>query len=239
MEVICSPFQKKSVINCFTHDLKLIPKHYSYPFGKGGYSISSFWPKKQVLSNDEIISIVEFTDFASKEEEYSRDVWLFLYRCSGINFADLLRLRWDDRRGKNFVFFRKKTETTRKNNRKELTPPITPKLQEVIDKIGVKESPFVLGVLQEGYSEQTFENKSHKQRQSINRNLAEISRKLNLSVPLKLKSARDCYASTLKRAGISTDVIGENMGHAYREMTEHYVDSMSLEETHRVNEVLF
>ena len=103
----------------------------------------------------------------------------------------------------------------------------------------MKESTFVLGVLQEGYSGQTFENKSHKMRQSINRNLAEISKKLNLSVLLKLKSARDCYASTLKRAGISTDVIGENMGHAYREMTEHYVDSMSLEETHRVNEVLF
>ena len=229
----------RSVINYFTHNVKLIPKHFQYPFGKGGYSISSFWPKKQVLTNEEIKSVVDFKDFANKEEEYARDIWLFLYRCSGINFADLLRLRWDNRHGNNFVFSRKKTETTRKNNRKELTPPITPKLQEVIDKIGVKDSPFVLGVLQEGYSETTFENKSHKMRQAINRNLAEISRKLNLSVTLKIKSARDCYASTLKRAGVSTDVIGENMGHAYLEMTAHYVDSMSLEETHKVNEVLF
>jgi hypothetical protein len=120
-----------------------------------------------------------------------------------------------------------------------LTPPITRKLQEVIDKIGVKDSPFILGVLQEGYSESTFENKSHKMRQTINRNLAKISKKLNLSVTLKIKSARDCYASTLRRAGVSTDVIGENMGHAYLEMTAHYVDSMSLEDTHKVNEVLF
>ena len=98
-----------------------------------------------------------------------------LFKLHGrLNFA--VRLRWDDQRGNNFVFFCKKTETTRKNNRKELTPPITPKLQEVIDKIGVKESPFVLGILQEGYSEQTFENKSHKMRQMINRNLTEISK---------------------------------------------------------------
>ncbi len=229
----------RSVINYFTHEVKLIPKHYQYPFGKGGYSISTFWPKKQVLTNEEIKMIVDCTDFISKDEEYARDVWLFLYRCNGINFADLLRLRWDHQKGKNFVFFRKKTETTRKNNKKELTPPITPKLQEVIDKIGVKESPFVLGVLQDGYTESYFENKSHKMRQELNRTLSELSKRLNLSVILKIKSARDCYASTLKRAGISIDVIGENMGHAYLEMTAHYVDSMSLEDTHKVNEVLF
>jgi hypothetical protein len=37
-------------------------------------NIPSLWPKKQVLSNDEINSIVEFRDFANKEEEYARDV---------------------------------------------------------------------------------------------------------------------------------------------------------------------
>lgn len=229
----------RSVLNYFIHNVKLIPRQYQYPFGKGGYSISTFWPKKQVLSNEEIKRIVEFKEFANKDQEYARDIWLFLYRCNGINFADLLRLRWDHIKGNNFVFFRKKTETTRKNNKKELTPPITPKLQEVIDKIGVKDSPFVLGVLQDGYSESTFENKSHKMRQAINRNLGEISKKLNLSVTLKIKSARDCYATTLDRAGVSIKVIGENLGHAYIEMTAHYVDSMNLEETHKVNEVLF
>lgn len=45
----------------------------------------------------------------------------------------------------------------------------------------------------------TYENKSHKVRSILNENLPEISNKLNLSVPLKLKTARDCYACALKR----------------------------------------
>ena len=49
-----------------------------------------------------------------------------------------------------------------------------------------------------------YENKSHKVRSILNESLLEISNKLNLSVPLKLKTARDCYACALKRlAGAS------------------------------------
>jgi hypothetical protein len=81
---------KRFGLSNFTNEVKLIPKHYQYPFGKGGYCISNFWPKKQVLSNEEIKQIVGFTDFENKNEEYARDIWLFLYRCSGINFTDLL-----------------------------------------------------------------------------------------------------------------------------------------------------
>ncbi len=107
-------------------------------------------------------------------------------------------MRWDNIQGDYLIFFRKKTESTRKNNIKPITAPITFKLQEIIDKVGVTDSPFILGLLKEGYSETTFENLSHKVRSNLNKELLEISTKLKLSVPLKLKSARDCYASTLK-----------------------------------------
>jgi hypothetical protein len=78
----------------------------------------------------------------------------------------------------------------------------------------VKDSPFILGKLPEGCLENTYENLSHKVRFILNENLQEISDKLNLSVPLKLKTARDCYATTLKRAGVSKDQIGEMPGYS-------------------------
>lgn len=225
----------RRVINYFILEKKLIPKTYEYPFGRGGYSIKSFWPKKLVLRNDEIQKIVDLKDFDTKEQEYARDAWLCCYRANGINFADLMKMRWDNIQGGYMIFFRKKTEKTRKNNIKPITVPITLKLQELIDKVGDKKSPFILGLLEEGYAENTYENLSHKVRSNINEKLLELSKKLELSVPLKIKTARDCYATTLFRAGVSKDNIGEMLGHSNSVVTEHYLASLDIEKTHEIN----
>ena len=50
-----------------------------------------------------------------------------------------------------------------------------------------------------------------------------------------MATARDCYASTLKRNGESRDTIGEMLGHRDPRTTAHYLDSLSIEETFRVN----
>ena len=229
----------RSVLNYFSKEDLRIPKSYEYPFGRGKYTIKNHNPKKIVMKNHEIQKVVEYSDFDSPQQEYARDVWLFLYRCNGINFADLLRMRWDNIKGGCFIFLRKKTESTRRNNVKEIVAPITEKVQNLIDKIGVKDSQFILGKLKEEYTEEAFSNKSHKLRQSINRELINISLKLQLSVPLKLKTARDTYATTLKRAGISNSIIGEMMGHSNSIVTEHYLDSLDTERTFAINDVLF
>jgi integrase len=145
-------------------------------------------------------------------------------------------MRWNYIQGGYIIFFRKKTENTRKNNIKPLTIPITPKLQELIDKVGVRDSPFILGLLEEGYAENTYENLSHKIRSKLNEHLLGISNKLKLSVPLKLKTARDCYATTLRRSGVSKDDIGEVLGHANSIVTEHYLASLDIEKTFQINQ---
>lgn len=83
----------RTVINYFMKKNKIIPSSYSYPFGKSGYSICEYFPKKQVLSNEEISKIVSLKKFKNPQEEFARNIWELLYRCNGINFADLLRLR--------------------------------------------------------------------------------------------------------------------------------------------------
>jgi len=228
----------RSVLNHFINEEKVIPKNYEYPFSKGGYSISTYFPQKLVLSTDEIKSVIEYTGFETKEQEYARDIWVFLFRCNGINFADLLRMRWDQIQGNFIMLTRMKTETTRKNNIKQIVVPINKQMRESIDKLGDTNSPFILGELNEGFNENTFVNKSHKMRQAINRNLSEISSKLNLSIPLKLETARDSYATILKRGGKSKDQIGEMLGHSNSVVTEHYLGSLDTDKTFEINEVL-
>lgn len=225
----------RRIIRYFTYEVKLIPQNYVYPFGKGGYSVKSYFPTKRVITNKEIQSIVDLKDFDSPAQEYARDIWLFLYRCNGINFVDLLRMRWSNIEGNRIRFFRKKTERTRRNNKKDINAPLTPKLQELITKIGVKESLFILGKVTETTSEATFEYKRAKLAKQINKELGIISKKLNLSVPLKLMTARPAYAMTLYLASRTKDEIGEMLGHSNSSTTEHYLGTLDIEHLDDIN----
>ena len=229
----------RRLINYTKDTLKILPSNYQYPFGRGGYTIGSYFPNKQVMSEKEIKKIVKFKDFDNPEQEYALNVWLFLYRVNGINFADLLDMRWDNIKGEYFVFYRRKTRNTRKNNIKSIQSYISPKVKKVMSKIEDRDSPFILGELKEGYSEETFTNKSDKLRGEINAHLKVISKKLNLSIELLTETARDCYATTLYRSGVSKDDIGEMMGHSNSMITEHYISSISIEKTKDINKHIF
>ncbi|HBV17976.1 tyrosine-type recombinase/integrase [Chryseobacterium carnipullorum] len=228
----------RTIINYFTNRNKIIPTTYSYPFGKSGYSICEYFPKKQVLSNEEITKIVSLQNLDNKDLEFARDIWELLYRCNGINFADLIRLRWDNRIGNCFVIFRKKTENTRKKLKQEIVIPINEKVQKLIDKVGQADSPFVLGFLEDDYTEKNYDYMHRKIRGKINKSLREISENLNLSITLQLKTARDSYATVLKRSGISIDKISEMLSHSNVIVTKHYIGSMDMETVFSVNENL-
>ena len=138
---------------------------------------------------------------------------------------------------KHIKFYRKKTETTRKKNVKQITIPRTPVVNELLDKLGKKDSHFVLGLLKEEYSEETFVNKSNKMRREINGHLKAITEKLNLSHPLRTDIARECYATTLRRAKKPIDRISDGMGYSSIAVTKnHYIGNMNSEEIFELND---
>jgi len=228
----------KSVINYAIYKKKLVPQSYVYPYGKGGHTMKSSNPKKDVFTAEEIQRIIDYEDFDSEEQRYARDIWATLYYCNGSNFADLLRMRWDNRIGDHIIYRRKKTETTRKNFIQDGCIPISNELQTLFNAIGDKNSPFILGELKEGYDERTFNNKCHKLKVRINKDLHILGKKLGFRYTLNLKTARECYASTLKRKGIPIDKIAEMMLHANSSTTSHYLASMDMDETDKINSVL-
>jgi len=189
-----------------------------------------------VLKETEIQSIIDLKEFQTKEHEFASDVWVMLYRCNGANFADLLRMKWSQKNGDYIFFIGKKTESTRKNNKKQIVIPITDKLKDSIARIGDENSPFLLGKLNEGYDENFFKNRNHKIRQQINQKLKDIGDKLKLSRPLNLGSARDCYANTLDKKNISVKQISQMLGHSNVVITEHYLAGLNPDITFGINE---
>jgi integrase len=226
----------RSILNYFIHYVKVIPKEYEYPFGPGGFTVSGYFPSTQVLKESEIQSVIDLNEFESEDHRFARDIWLLLYRFNGANFADLLRMKWSQING-NFIFFtRKKTEDTRKNNRKPIIVPLTDKLKDSIARVGDKNSPFLLGLLKEGYDEIFFKNRNHKIRQKINQNLKDIRKKLGLSQPLNLGSARDCYANTLDKNNTDIKKISQMLGHSNVVITEHYLAGLNPDVTFGIND---
>ena len=225
----------RTIINYFIHYVKAIPKEYEYPFGPGGFTVSGYFPSTQVLKEAEIQSVIDLKEFKSEEHKFARDVWVMLYRFNGANFADLLRMKWSQING-NYIFFtRKKTESTRKNNRKPIIVPLTDKLKDSIDRIGDKNSPFLLGLLKEGYDEIFFKNRNHKVRQRINQKLKDLSDQIELSQPLNLGSARDCYANTLEKNNTDIKKISQMLGHSNVVITEHYLAGLNPDVTFGIN----
>ena len=96
----------------------------------------------------------------------------------------------------------------------------------------------MLGKIKEGYTETSLMNRKNRFRIEINIELKKISSRLNLSVPLIMSTARDCYASTLKRKGVPREFIGDMLGHSDPRTTSHYLDSLSIDETFDVNHKL-
>lgn len=225
----------RSIINHYSNVEKIIPKSYEYPFGKGGYSISSYFPSTLVLKQQEIIDVIEFDEFENDKQEYALTIWKILYYCNGSNFVDLLQLKWSDINGGYIKFIRKKTENTRKNNIQPVIVPVNLDLKILIDKVGVKTSSFILGELKEDYKENSFNNKCHKMKQAINKDLKIISKKLNLTIPLKLETARDCYAKSLDRAKVTRGDISKMLNHSNVIVTEHYLGGLSMETTEEIN----
>ncbi len=225
----------RKLINYTKDTLQILPKEYKYPYGGGGYTIGSYFPPKVVMSKEDIMKVVEMKEFDSPEQKYARDIWLFLYRCNGINFIDLLNMKWDNIVGDYFIFTRWKTRNTRKNNIKPIKSPITNGIKELLQSVGDKSSPYILGELKEGSTETTIINKCEKLKSRYNKQLKMIKDKMNLSVDLLTETARDCYATTLYRNGESKENIGEMLGHSNSVITEHYLSGIDIEKTNDIN----
>jgi len=227
----------KAVIN-YHRKKKIIPVTYEYPFDD--YKIPNFVPPKKVISNAEIQKIIDCTEFENIMEEYARDIWEMLYRLNGINFIDLLKLRWDNIQGNKFVFYRHKTLKTRRNNIRPIEVIINPKIQKLLDRIGDKESPFVIGqIKQVNYTPQYLLDRNKKLKGRYNSHLKRLGKRLGLTLSLDISMARDAYANTHKRAGTNLLRISESMNHSDpRTTTLHYLDNFEMDSDVDVNDVL-
>ena len=91
-----------------------------YPFGRasdGFFSIKVVKTKKDSLTKDELEMLKRYKPEIKKRAPFNTlqkaiDLFLFSYYCGGVNYGDIIKLKWDDIKDGEFTFRRTKTTDT-------------------------------------------------------------------------------------------------------------------------------
>ena len=203
-----------------------------YPFGKGKnkFTIPKGEGRKLALTLQQIKSVLLFDDGRETTNRY-RDLFIFSYLCNGINFGDMLQLKFRNIVGDEICFYRQKTIRT-SNVKKEIQSIITPEMKSIIERWGNPDRmpdnfifPYLTG------NENPYKKKMiiHDVIRRTNKRLKIIGKAIGIE-GLSTYSARHSFATVLKRSGANLAYISESLGHADLKTTQSYLDSFEMEE---------
>ena len=199
-----------------------------YPFTNYKVSKLNKATAKRALTKNDIHRIMEY-EGKCQMERLAIDVFTFSYLCAGINFIDMAKLKYSNIQDNQIVYNREKTK-------KLIIVPLQERAKQIIEKYNDGKTAFVFPILSNFHrSEVQIANRLHKVLAKINKHLKEIGVRLNLPIPLTTYVARHSFATVLKRAGISTSIISESLGHSSEKITQVYLDSFDKEQ---INEAL-
>jgi integrase/recombinase XerD len=207
-----------------------IIKEKQYPFGRGKYEIPTGQGRKLALTLQQIKTLVTYSDGSEATEHY-RDLWFFSYLCNGINFADLVTMKYANIQNDEIYFTRAKTINTSRVKR-EICAVITPEMRTIMDKWGnIDKSPdsYIFGFLIGDETPLQITKRVRDVISNCNRRLRKIGKAIGIE-GLSTYTARHSYATVLKRSGANIAYISESLGHKDLKTTENYLASFEKEE---------
>ncbi len=207
----------------------------SYPFGKGGFNISSLEEEtvKRYLPMD-CMEKIKSTIMQDHTLELTRRMFLFSYYCYGISFIDVALLtkkniiRYNE--GNYIVYKRNKTKESKKV--KPIQIKITDEIQSHLNwfsrHCSLIENYLAPVVSREGYKGEQLYKHIRSRFIHNNNKLKELARQLEIS-QLSLTSyvARHTMAMTLQENQVPREIISQILGHNDLITTNTYLDSFS------------
>ena len=206
-----------------------------YPFKK--YKIS----KLKGESNKIALSEVDLRKFEnvnlSKDPHLitSHKIFMFSFFCRGINWTDMMNLRWSDIYDEKIHYVRKKTK---QNFVIEISPSIRETL-EYFRTIFIKTDYVFPILLTEGLTVKQKMNRSQRTLKKFNKELNEIGRLANISKPITSYVARHTYATYMYNNGVSIEIISASMGHSSVLVTMSYLKEFEDSVLDEANKILF
>lgn len=230
--------KSSTTINIYMNTLRCVCREASeiglmhddiWPFRRDGYRIPAGRKRTLALTKEQIARIVNWR--GDDDLCYWRDMWLFSYLCNGINFRDMLFLKYGDIADGEISFIRSKTSSS--SGHKVIKAVVTSRMEEIMERWGNgRYGPCERLIFKCAKGNETSFEMATVTRMAIiscNKALKVIAE--DLGIPrFTTYSARHSFATVLKRSGVDIQFISESLGHASIRMTENYLAGFDKEE---------
>ncbi len=194
-----------------------------YPFKKFKIARMNQETIKRALTKADIERILSFKS-SNNFMRFPIDIFAFTYYCGGINFTDIAKLTQANIMDGRLIYKRQKTK-------KLIRIPLQPQALALIQKYHSTNSPYLFPILSPFHkTEEQKADRIHKVITKVNERLKQIGEILKLPIKLTTYVARHSQATVMKKAGVSTAVIREIMGHSSERVTQIYLDSFDNEQ---------
>jgi len=186
-----------------------------YPFKK--ITITSEKTRKRAI-NKELIKKIEDLNVSELENlQLYKDIFLFSFYNRGMNFVDIAYLQVKNIQEGRINYYRKKTG-------QQFSIRIADKTMEILNRYCDLHNPdsYIFPIIYRKSNEYLDYRNAMR---LINKKLKLIQKSIGLDVPLTTYVTRHSWATIAKKAGVSTAVISEGLGHETEETTQIYLDS--------------
>ncbi len=203
----------------------IVPRE-SYPFGAKKFSIPESANVKKALSDEHLELLKNYKPETLTLKERSHDLWLFSYFGSGMNFTDILNLKWKNMKEGDLSFIRQKT----KRKPVIINVKINKFMFEVIERHCNPNKgnnnyifPFLEGVADVA-RKKAITNQVIK---VTNDYMNQIGSELGIDAKINSYEARHSFATKMMRMEAPLKMIQEKLGHKKLSTTEQYLGSFS------------
>ncbi len=196
-----------------------------YPFGKKKYEIPTGNNIKKSLTLRDIAAIYYHKPSKGTNAAMSKDYWLFMYLCNGINVKDMCLLKYENIKGDVLEFERAKTART-KRKVEPIRVVLVDDTKQIIEKWGnphLDGSTYIFPVLTKGLSAVRERQLIQQLTGVINDHMKIIAKELGIESNLTTYVARHSFSTILQRSGASTEFISEALGHSNVKTTQNYL----------------
>ena len=208
-------------------------KQEDYPFRKFNVSKLHEETAKRALTKEEVKAVINYP--VAGKDYYTRlavNLFTFSYFMGGINFVDMAYLTERNIIENRLIYHRRKTG-------KLINLPMQEKALQVLKEYKKSNELYLFPILSSMHrTEQQKLNRLHKVITKVNKALKTIGEELHIPTKLTTYVARHSYATVLKRAGVSTSIISESLGHSSEKVTQIYLDGFENSQIDRAMENL-
>ena len=202
-----------------------IVKSEFYPFKK--YKVSKLHKQtaKRAISKEQVKRIMSYdTSGCCFYKKLAVDMFVFSYLMGGINFTDMSLLTPDNIDNGRLIYVRQKTKKT-------IILPLSQQAYTIIANYRDSHRKYLFPVLDnKRRTAVQVKDRIYDVLSNVNKHLHTIGKSLGIELTITTYVARHSYATVLKRAGVSTSIISESLGHSSERVTQIYLDSFENEQ---------